>query len=84
MAGWWGQALCSVFRPHDASTSCRVFRQPAVMQTYFLQQIQGGQQIEFLENEIEPSNRASQPRVFSSNSTIKIPICWPPTRMAPA
>ncbi len=39
------------------------------MQTDSLQQIQGGQQIEFIENEIEPGNRASQPRVPSSKSS---------------
>jgi hypothetical protein len=37
--------------------------------TRFLQQIQGGQQIEFIENEIEPGNRASQPRVRPSKSS---------------
>ena len=43
------------------------------MQTYFLQQIQGGQQMELMEHEIEPGNRASQPRVPSSKSTIQNP-----------
>jgi hypothetical protein len=39
------------------------------MQTHFLQQIQGGQQIEFIENEIERGNHAGQPRVPFSQRT---------------
>ena len=39
------------------------------MQTHLLQQIQGGQQIEFIDNEREPGNRASPPRVPSSKSS---------------
>jgi hypothetical protein len=39
------------------------------MQTHSLQQIQGGQQIESIENEKEPGNRTTQPRVHSSKSS---------------
>jgi len=39
------------------------------MQADSLQQIQGGQQIEFIENEKNPGNRASHPRVPSSKSS---------------
>jgi hypothetical protein len=39
--------------------------------TRFLQQIQGGQQIDFIDNEREPGNRASQPRVPSSKNASK-------------
>ncbi len=43
-----------------------------MLKTHFLQQIQGGQQMESIENEIEPGNRASQPRVpFSKSSSIQ-------------
>jgi len=39
------------------------------------QQIQGGQQIEFIEHEIEPGNHDFLfPKVYKP----RIPICWPP------
>ena len=38
-------------------------------QTHFLQQIQGGQQMEFIENEIESGHHSGQPRVSFAEST---------------
>jgi hypothetical protein len=38
-------------------------------QTHFLQQIQGGQQMESIENEIEPGYHIGQPRVSFTEST---------------
>jgi hypothetical protein len=38
-------------------------------QTHFLQQIQGGQQMESIENEIEPGHHIGQPRVSFTEST---------------
>ena len=37
--------------------------------THLLQQIQGGQQIEFIDKEREPGNRASPPRLPSSKNS---------------
>ncbi len=55
--------LTPLIHPASASFADRF------MQTHFLQQIQGGQQIELIENEREPGNRASQQRVPSSKSS---------------
>ena len=41
-------------------------------QTHFLQQIQGVQQMEAIENEIEPGHHIEQPRVsFTENTSIQ-------------
>ena len=63
-----GPSWLSVARPPSAFASF-VDR---FMPTHFLPQIQGGQQMDSIENEREPGNRASQPRVpFSKSSSIR-------------
>ena len=46
-----------------------LLRSPTASCRHFIQQIQGGQQIESIENEREPGNRLRQPRVPSSKSS---------------